>query len=188
MPVAELNHLEEVDAIDFTVHDLPQGYELIDGQLMEKPAMSFANTMIAGDLFIALHTYFKSHPIGVAVPPEASYQCFPHRPEQIRKPDASAILCEPVKFQRTEPHGLVVPAVVVEVVSKNEKHYDLEGKIDDFLKAGTRLVWVVNPERRRVTVHYPDLTTRVVLESGTLSGEDVLPGFALPVASILPPV
>jgi Uma2 family endonuclease len=53
-----------------------------------------------------------------------------------------------------------------------------------WLSFGTRLVWVVEPELRKVFVYRPGVGRTEVSDTGELSGEDVLPGFAVPVADI----
>jgi Uma2 family endonuclease len=58
-------------------------------------------------------------------------------------------------------------------------------KVGDWLSAGTRLVWVVDPERREARVHRADGSVTIVGEAESLMGEDVLPGFACPIAGIL---
>jgi Uma2 family endonuclease len=78
---------------------------------------------------------------------------------------------------RTRPLS-IVPDLVIEVVSLNDKVVELDKKIDLYLSDGVRLIWVFNPQSRKVTVHAPDLENPVVLKD-TLDGGDVLPGFTL---------
>ena len=151
------------------------------------PDMGYKSSWVASRVFSQLDRYCELKRIGVATTAEASFQCFPHQPGNVRKPDVAVVLCDPATFVPPDPHCEQVPALVVEVVSPNETAFKLDDKIDDFLKAGTRIVWVINPIKRRVVIHYPDLTTRQIGDTGTLDGEDVLPGFTLPLASILPP-
>ena len=54
----------------------------------------------------------------------------------------------------------------------------------DFLDAGTRLVWVVNPRRQSVTIFRNDNAITALRPTDTLSGEDVLPGFSMVVSEI----
>jgi Uma2 family endonuclease len=54
----------------------------------------------------------------------------------------------------------------------------------DVAGAGVRLVWVVDPQSRLVTVHRPDGTGEVLSRHVALDGEDVLPGFRLPLADL----
>jgi len=60
--------------------------------------------------------------------------------------------------------------------------------VDIYLAAGVRIVWVVESERRRVTVYRAD-GSRVELRAANgdeLDGEDVLPGFRLPLSELFP--
>jgi Uma2 family endonuclease len=58
-------------------------------------------------------------------------------------------------------------------------------KVADWLTAGTRLVWVVDPKRRLARVYRQDGDESIVTADGALDGEDVLPGFSCPLAAIL---
>jgi Uma2 family endonuclease len=78
---------------------------------------------------------------------------------------------------RERPLALV-PDLVIEVVSPNDKVVELDAKIDLYLSDGVRLIWVFNPQSRKVTIHAPDLENPIVLKD-TLDGGDVLPGFTL---------
>jgi Uma2 family endonuclease len=53
-----------------------------------------------------------------------------------------------------------------------------------FLQAGTRLIWFVDPERKTVMLFHPDIAPIMLREGDTLEGEDILPGFSIPVAEI----
>ena len=57
-------------------------------------------------------------------------------------------------------------------------------KIDEWLSAGTQLVWVVDPEKKRVTVYAPGRQPRALRMQDQVTGEDVLPGLTFPVADI----
>ena len=57
-------------------------------------------------------------------------------------------------------------------------------KIKEWLAAGTRLVWIVDPVRHRIHIHSPVRPTQTLTPGDTLDGEDVLPGLRLPVAEI----
>ena len=57
-------------------------------------------------------------------------------------------------------------------------------RVAEWLEAGTRAVWVVDPRSRTVTIHKLGAAPRLLDESDTLFGGDVLPGFELTVAEI----
>ncbi len=60
----------------------------------------------------------------------------------------------------------------------------MRAKASYYLANGTRLVWLVLPEKRLVEVYRADGEVDILTENDTLSGDDVLPGFALPVQAI----
>ena len=77
----------------------------------------------------------------------------------------------------------LAPDLVAEVVSPSDRAVEVSGKALAWLEAGVRLVWVVDPENRTVTVHRP-VSASVLRSRDTPSGEDVLPGFALPLEEL----
>ena len=58
-------------------------------------------------------------------------------------------------------------------------------KVGDWLKAGTQLVWVIDPDRRVARVYRADGTESSLAEGETLDGEHVVPGFTCLLRSIL---
>jgi Uma2 family endonuclease len=73
---------------------------------------------------------------------------------------------------------------VVEVLSPSNTASETADRVLLYLEAGVRLVWIADPPRRIVVVHWPDRTSRTFVEGETLDGGDVLPGFSLPVADV----
>ena len=76
------------------------------------------------------------------------------------------------------------PDLAVEVLSPSDSASDVLDKINEWIEAGTRMVWVVDPARKTVTSHAANRPVVTLRVTDTLDGEDVLPGFKLPVASI----
>jgi Uma2 family endonuclease len=81
-------------------------------------------------------------------------------------------------------HVKLAPDLAVEVVSPIELYEEVEARVNEYLAAGVKLVWVVSPGSRTVLVRRPDGTCHAVGAAGELSGEDVLPGFACKVAEL----
>jgi Uma2 family endonuclease len=78
----------------------------------------------------------------------------------------------------------LAPDLAVEVLSPGDRPGEVLAKVGDYLDAGARLVWVVDPERRLVRVYRADGTESILMERDTLDGEDVLPRFTCPLAAI----
>src|SRR5262245_29590406 len=178
----------------YTPEDLlrmPDGdrYELVDGQLLER-TMSFWSSYVAGVLYYRLHDYCKSHQLGWVVPEGTTYQCFPDAPAKVRRADVSFVDKTRLSFAQAtgEGHLKIAPDLAVEVISPNDLAYEVDAKVGEFLAAGVRLVWVVNPEARTVEVHRPQGPGAILRDPADLEGEDVLPGFRCRVGELfLPP-
>jgi Uma2 family endonuclease len=87
------------------------------------------------------------------------------------------------------PDGFIEipPDLAVEVISPSDLFSRVHAKVREYLAAGVRLVWIVDPQQRTVSVHRPGQPVLVVDEDGTLSAEDVLPGFSCRVAELFSP-
>lgn len=82
----------------------------------------------------------------------------------------------------------LVPDLVIEVVSPTDKVVELDAKIDAYLADGVRLIWAVNPERRKATVYAPDMEQPLHLGiNDVLDGGDVLPGFHVKLVNVVGP-
>jgi len=167
--------------------DVPPGYEYIDGQLVEK-AMGAESSWVASEVNDHVKAYCRRTGFGIAFVADLGFRCFPHKPDQVRKPDVSVIACDPTTYKLPRGWATVVPTLVVEVVSPNETVYDLTAKVKDFRRAGVPLIWVINPEHREATVYRADGTVSFVAEPADLSGENVLPGLVVSLAAVLPAV
>lgn len=106
----------------------------------------------------------------------------PDDPHQTR--GADLVYIPPEQLAQVEwPQGEyfpAVPALVVEVVSKSDSANDVNEKVQDYLSGGARRVWVIYPDQQAVHVHNADQPTRVVRGNESLTEEELLPGFALP--------
>ncbi|MFO0796996.1 MAG: Uma2 family endonuclease [Gemmataceae bacterium] len=165
---------------------MPDGdhYELIDGVPKEKP-MGAESDSIAIGLGSLLTAFVKAKKLGLTFGAQTGYQCFPGRPKRVRMPDVSFVAKGRLPDDKP-PKGYVsiAPDLAVEVLSPGELAEELAEKLADYRSAGIRLVWVVSPATRMVAIRRADGTLAELDESGTLSGEDVLPGFTCTVAEL----
>jgi Uma2 family endonuclease len=93
----------------------------------------------------------------------------------------------PSEAQWSEGYVTIPPDLAVEVTSPSDEVYELEEKVEEYLRAGVRLIWVIHPEVRVIQVIRGDGSGHRLRSSDELSGEDVVPGFRCPVASVFPP-
>jgi Uma2 family endonuclease len=165
---------------------MPDGdrYELIDGMPREKP-MGAQSDEVAGLLLTQLNVYIRPRKLGRAYPSQTGFQCFPKDAKLVRMPDTSFVAAGKLPGDTT-PEGYikVAPDLAVEVISPNEMYEEVAVKVADYKSAGVKLIWVISPKTKTVLIRRADGTCAEVGEAGTLSGEDVIPGFACPVAEL----
>ena len=175
---------------EFLVHPDRDLFELVNGQLVEQK-MSMESVWIAGELFRRLAGHVMEHKLGRAYPDGLTYQCFndlEHDPFLLRRPD-----CTFIRKGRVTPgqfaagHCRVVPDLIVEVVSPNDTYYDVQQRVHEFRAVGCPLVWVIDPESRTAMVYRKDGCVSEVNEQSSLEGEDVIEGFSVCLAEVLPP-
>lgn len=159
-------------------------YELIDGVPKEK-SMGAESDEIGGLLLTQLNVFIRPKKLGRAYPSQTGFQCFPGKPKLVRMPDTSFVAAGRLPNDRT-PEGYikVAPDIVAEVISPSETYEEVEQKVVEYRSAGVKLVWVISPKSKTVLIRRLDGTCAELDETGTLSGENVLPGFACPVADL----
>jgi Uma2 family endonuclease len=181
--------LETLDVSAPTEIDLPddeQLYEIVDGRRIETPSMSYHAALVAtelgGDLIFHVRQQ-TPRPGHLAI--EALFR-IPLRKDSSRKrrPDIAFVSSE--RWPLDRPTSLsddawdVVPDLVVEVISPTDFAEGLLEKVWEYFQAGVRLVWLVYASQRCIHVFEAWNRIRVVTESDTLDGSEVLPGFRLP--------
>lgn len=167
--------------------DLPDDgnlYELVEGRLVRVPPSSFTSSMVAMTLAARITIFVATHQLG-ACAGEAGGVVTRRGPDTVRAPDFSF-----VRKDRLPPAGLpdkyapLAPDLVVEVMSPSDRLSNLFRKIEEYLAAGTRLAWLIIGRERSVFVFHPDQPPVVLSGDASLDGEDVLPGFTLPLSEL----
>ncbi|HUF51603.1 MAG TPA: Uma2 family endonuclease [Longimicrobiales bacterium] len=77
-----------------------------------------------------------------------------------------------------------VPDLAIEIDLESGSKPGSRQRIVDYLEAGTALVWAIDPRSRTAMAYRPDGSARLVREHEALDGEDVVPGFSLPLAEL----
>lgn len=160
--------------------------ELVDGQLASSEKSGLA-AWIASQINASLVQLVQRDQIGVVFTSDASYRCFKDDPDRVRRPDVSFIHRLRMKPEYLVGHVPIHPDLAVEVVSPNDSYYEVRQKVAEYIEAGVRLVWVVDPETRIIDVYRANRTSQVVQNGDMLDGEDVVPGFTIALAEIFKP-
>ncbi len=160
-------------------------YEVVDGVKVELPPMSADSQALAFRLARHLSNYGIERGIGEAYT-EMLFS-LPLDKERNRKPDAAFVsYARWPKYQPLPSTNAwdVLPDLCVEVVSPNDMGDEIETKVDEYLRAGATLVWVVYPRQERFYVYESASRVRRLTRTDTLDGGPVLPGFALALSEL----
>jgi Uma2 family endonuclease len=170
---------------------MPDGkhYELVDGVLVER-TMSLLAGRVESKVIRILEGHCEGPGLGWVIGPSSGYRCFPWKPGKVRRPDVSFIARDrlPAPEQWSDGYITIAPDLAVEITSPTDEVYDLEEKIEEYLRAGVRLIWVIHPEVQVVQVIRADGSSARLRSGSELSGEDVVPGFRCPVDSLFPAI
>lgn len=171
---------------------LPEQYELVLGEIREVGPMSIYAKEVAGVLNERMTKFLAQESQGRSRVEMACRIPLPEDASRIRIPDLSFFSRERWPQNRPVPFFGnpidIVPDLAVEVISPNDEWEDVTAKALEYVRGGVKLVWVISPRLKQVYAYNANPSPRVYTESDTLDGGDVLPGFAVPVSSLFPPV
>ncbi|HEX7124026.1 MAG TPA: Uma2 family endonuclease [Gemmatimonadaceae bacterium] len=157
--------------------------ELVRGRLVVREPPGFEHAAVAGRLAHLLSTHVMQRALGLVLP-EAGYKIFAD-PDTVRAPDVAFIRSEQIPAGPLRGYAEFAPDLVVEVLSPGDRAGEVLSKIGDWLSAGARLVWVIDPRRRRARVYRADGSDESLGDEDTLNGEDVVPGFVCRLSEVL---
>ena len=159
-------------------------YELQAGLLVSEPLPGGRHGRVAANVAGLLREHVRRQALGVVYVNDTGF-VLARRPDTVRGPDVAFVSRE--RFAATgDPVGAVpgAPDLAVEVLSPSNTPASVHAKVADYLAAGTRLVWIVDPGREMVTVYRSLLSPRVLSHDQELDGEDVVPEFRVAVAEL----
>ena len=163
---------------EFLENDL-EGYEYVKGELVPRAAAAIVHGEIGVNVIIPLGSYVRENKLGRLYTIETTFQL----DDRVVKPDVAFVSTN--RLSEDKYKGMpVAPDLAVEIVSPSDKQYDVTEKALAYLKSGTRLVWVIEPVAKTVMVYRSETDFTLLTCEDTLTGEDVVEGFACPVAQL----
>lgn len=164
--------------------DLPdKSVELVRGVLVVREPPGFRHGEVMVRIASAIMQHATAHALGTVVA-DAGF-ILARGPDTVRGPDVAFVRRGRVPDPSPVGFPELGPDLAVEVVSPSNRRGEMLARVADLLTAGTTLIWVIDPQRRRARVYRQDGTDLTIEADGTLDGEDVLPGFTCALASIL---
>jgi Uma2 family endonuclease len=150
-------------------------YELNEGELVSMTEPMPRHNWVRDNIAAALRDFAHPRHLG-RVFVETGYQL---TPETVRIPDVSFVPADRMREIDLDKRIQGAPALAIEVVSPTDLAEELRQKVEQYLAAGAKAVWVFYPKTREVQVFRADAGIFVRHEPEMLEEPDVLPGFSL---------
>jgi Uma2 family endonuclease len=162
--------------------DVGHKIELVDGRLTMAPA-GFEHGNIGAFMVAKIELYARQHKLGLAFDSSTGFWM---KSGNLRSPDASFVSAARLKGLTRLPTGFFQgsPDLAVEILSPSDRAGAMHERLLDYFETDTRLAWVINPAERSVLIYHGPTPDRLLNLSQSLDGEQIIPGFSLPLAEI----
>lgn len=175
LTIAEYADLQEPDDVRS---------ELVRGVLVREPRPGFGHGRVLSRLDRILGGFVEEEGLGevlvdVGVVLSAD-------PPTVRGPDLLFLSAERIPDPRPTGFLEIPPDLAVEVVSPSNRASEIREKVTEYLEAGVRMVWVLDPASRTGTVYRSRRDIRLLTPADELDGADVVPGFRVRLGDVLP--
>ena len=158
--------------------------ELVRGEVRRMAPAGHGHGRVAINVSTPLDQHVRARSLGVVYAAETGFK-IAGDPDTVRAPDVAFVSRERVEaVGESEGYWPGAPDLAVEVISPNDTYSEVEENVADWLRAVTRMVLVVNPRGKTVTVRFSEKDITVLTEGDTLDGGEVVPGWRLPVADV----
>ena len=160
-------------------------YEVVDGRVVEEPPLGAHEIWIASKIIRGINFADPTGQLGNVV--AEGLFVIARSPRLRRRPDVAFVSGERWPVRRPVPRENawgVIPDLAVEITSPTDHVDDLMDKLEEYFRAGVRLVWVVYPKHRKVYAYDSPKSARILEVGAGLDGGAVLPGFRLALAEL----
>jgi Uma2 family endonuclease len=160
-------------------------YELVEGRLVRMSPTGRTHGRALMGLLGAVYSFVQERELGEVLPAETGFWISaPGEPDTVLAPDLAYVRSGRLPAEETPGFIRLAPDLVAEVASPSQGRRELAAKARRWSRAGVRVIWLVMPNERVVEVWRDGELVETDSVGDELSGEDVLPGFRLPVAQI----
>jgi len=166
----------------------PDGlWELIDGELIAMSPSGRAAGKLAVWIGSLLLGFVLPHRLGEVFGADTGFVLVPGR-QLLRSPDVAFVRADRLVAQDDRGYLHLAPDLAIEVRSPTDRTPDVLAKVEMYIEAGVRLVWLVDPDPRTVAVFGGGQDGRVLQGGDWLDGGDVLPGLRIDLAELFRPL
>lgn len=151
--------------------------ELVRGRLVAREPPSTHHGRVQGTLHILVGSYVRTHAMGAVFGQDTGFQ-IASDPDTVRAPDLAFVDRTRVARIPRRGYAALAPDLVAEILSPDDRPGEVLTKVGEWLEAGVRLVWVIDPDRHVATVSGADGSVSIVSSDADVDGGAVLPGFS----------
>lgn len=159
--------------------------ELVRGRVVREPPANFGHGAIAARVTALLDEHVRKRNLGIVVGAETGF-VLATLSATVRAPDVAFVSRERLPQDIGQGFARFVPDLAVEVVSPSNSARDIAEKAFDYLDAGTRMVWIIDPRTRTLMVYRSSSDIRVFRETETADVSDVVPELTMRIAELFP--
>ena len=169
-----------ITAKEFETYPEDCRLDLVEGELREMPPMPGANHGgVTYDLAFEIGSFIRGRNLGRCFAAETRFT-IESNPDTSIAPDFAFVANERLPVSLPDGFLRLAPDLILEVRSPSDTRPEAVAKMERWIRAGVRLGWELHPKERVLTVYRPGQPPRTIDIDGVIDGEDVLPGFQLP--------
>ena len=178
--MSELMTAEELEQVDIP----GKATELIRGHLVVREPPSTYHGCIASNLNLVVAMHVRAHDLGAVFGQDTGFK-ITSDPDTVRAADLAFVARQRVGLIGRRGYAALAPDFVAEILSPDDRPGEVLEKIGEWLEAGVRLVWVIDPDAEMARVYRADGSLRIVEAHAALDGDDVMPGLMCQLSDIL---
>jgi Uma2 family endonuclease len=175
-----------MDVDEFWLHYVGQPYELIHGEAVPMVQKEYLHELVTSRVMLCLDVYVETNYLGEVLGERSRFALDAYN---LRSVDVAFVSNQQLA-NITDPEKYLPfsPALMVEVISSRFTSTEIQHKANLFLDAGTRMVWIIDPQPKQIIVLAADGSSQVINTSQDLIGYQVLPGFRIKAEDLFPPL
>ncbi len=157
--------------------------ELVKGEIITKMPTGHEHGFIESLIAFFLILFVREHDLGRVVTGEVGIYV-ERDPDTVRAADVAFISHDQYARVQSASYLDVAPELVVEIMSPSNTWSEVHEKPSEHFAIGVKIVWVVDPQLQQIHVFRALADVSLLTKEDTLTGEDVLPGFALALSEL----
>jgi Uma2 family endonuclease len=161
--------------------DSGYSYELVNGELAMSPKNNPRHGRTCIKISTRMETFAEKHNLGWVFDSNTGFWMVNRN---LRAPDVSFITTARLPQEHEQGFFEGAPDLIVEVLSPTNRRGEMDERLRDFFESGTKLAWIINTDQQFAEVCHSLTDRKIVGSGGVLDGEDLLPGFKLPLAEL----